>query len=662
MDALYLVLTGCGTERRLSTSSDVHGTIANAGGQACRLSPIFPVVLEASDADPLKDCSYIGFFCPLQAFEFIGKQPKPIRERLWFSHGLASTIRFGKTKEEVLQTIEGQDSEIAAYEIWSLNAGVVEIEEQWTRPVGDHRCVLTTFSDLSKDARRLLEEIQVSMHEAARCASIYMPEQLTKLQRITVSVNELINELRYFEDPVNRPVPVHFSKKTPISAEDPAFHQRINQSLSHLIALNSALSYAVSQTSHGAVPILKRPCLIATYSLLGIGTAYRAVSSVAGYVEGVFEKHPILWVLDKSYRSVNGVEVFADAVRYKVQDWRDAATGIDNFLPKSQQELSRPKLAFFSSRLGFGEAHFSVTAAAQVLHAADTVRWSLMTLTHELLHSHVTGILATIFSETEADCLSQNLFNKYHTEFKEWAKNGQKGTPLKLLDCLRYIIFNFSLYRQKALLQVRNLADTTASADIGSKLPEDAEIFRSIYSHSLRLLEEIIVHTLDLRYFYRGDHDLFLELLWESWTTVPAVVGDLETYILRSLVTIATLEHSGSVSDRYKLAREKLTLKLRALCKRNVRNIFLRKALEHVENSGKSKRLILLFYSALYIADMAATFLFSETIEAAFWSNDTNIEPSTSGLPNYALETGAFNGEAVSNPIPFLASRLREEF
>jgi len=170
----------------------------------------------------------------------------------------------------------------------------------------------------------------------------------------------------------------------------------------------------------------------------------------------------------------------------------------------------------------------------------------------------------------------------------------------------------------------------------------------------------LLVHTLDVRYFYRGDRDLFLELLWESWTTVPAVVGDLETYLLRSLVAVATLEE-GSLSERFKLSRERLLKKLHELARNQPSNVFLRKAAQHLEDKNNSQRLRLLFYPAIYIADMAATFLYSQRIEAKLWSDDPNIEPGDHQLPDYVLEFGTFRGGRVINPIPFLASRLREQ-
>jgi len=668
----YLVLAGDAARGfELTTAAEARTAIKIAALRPCRVSPIFRAVPEAGDGDPLVNCSWVAFFCPRRAFEFIGEQTQRTQERLWFSHGLAAVIQFAQTKEELLETLARQEEKMAAYEIWQLSNGRVTVVDLWVREATPPQCDLEDYSDLSKDGRRLLEEIQVNLHEAALCAAIYMPEQGPKLDRITASVNEILRELRTLErvevpaaapqseaDSGQKVVENETDAAAPKNGADTDRHQRINQRLSHLIQLNSALAYVVSQTSNGSVPILERPCLVATYSLLGVGTAYRAVSAVAGYVEDIFERHAVLPVIDDFYRKVKGFHPPRSLPHYNVEDLRKADLSIDTFL-SGQSEESRPKLAFFSLRLGFGEAHFSVTAAAQVLHAADSVRWSLMTLTHELLHSHVTGLLSTIFCEGVAEGLTKERFQQYHEDYKAYLSSPVDAVaPPKLLAALRSMIFIFAAYRHNAYETAKTLTPAATQAKLSGKTPDSPELFRSFYGHSLRLLEELLVHTLDIRYFYRGDRDLFLELLWESWTTVPAVVGDLETYLLRSLVAVATLEE-GRVALRFKLSSERLVKKLGELSTKQPHNAFLKKAVRHLEDKNNSRRLRVLFYPAIYIADMAATFLCSQKIEASLWSGDPNIEPGAHPLPDYALDFGVFRGGRVSNPIPLLATRLR---
>lgn len=632
------------------------------------MSPIFPVVPEGAPAQPTDNSRFVALLCPLNAFKFIGRQPQDMQRRLWFSLGIAAVVIFAQKPEDLDEFITKEKHDLSAYEIWTLDENhSVSVYDSWIRPISFTPPRLTYPQDVPKDTLRLIDEIQGNLHEAARVAALFMPEQLPRLARVTDATNEIIAELDYLESPTTKTPPAHFAKrKDQIGTDVFGIHQRLNQRITQLIQLNSALAYVVSQTSHGSVPILEGPCLVSTHSLLGIGTAYRAISAAVAFVEETFENCPILSVIDRVYRTERGVDVFADVVRYNRDRWLEVSVGIDQFLSKGEQESNRPKVAYFSSRLGFAETHFSVTCATQVLHAADSVRWSLMTLTHELLHSHVTGILATVFGEDVKEGLTWSSFVKLHDEFHSFVQAHDRAAPDTMLDSLRYMIFAFGVSRYEAISKLeesehRGAGEMLQHLKFSPKLPDQTDLFAAFYRSSLRLLEEIIVHTLDLYYFYSGNTETYLELLWLSWTTVPAVVGDLETYLLRSLAAIATIE-DGTVSQRFDLARGHLLSKLAALLqKTGEENVFLRKAHEHLKDTGKTCRLRLLFYPAVYAADMTACFLRSRRLEAELLGKDENIEPSGEGEFFYLMETCEFSGNSVTNPIAFIADRLRRD-
>jgi hypothetical protein len=223
------------------------------------------------------------------------------------------------------------------------------------------------------------------------------------------------------------------------------------------------------------------------------------------------------------------------------------------------------------------------------------------------------------------------------------------------------MIFAFAVSRYEAVTKLHEIEQAgpgDLKVSFSAKLPSESDLFAAFYRSSLRLLEEIIVHTLDLHYFYGGDIDTYLELLWLSWTTVPAVVGDLETYLLRSLVAIGTMQN-GSVMQRFNLAHELLLKKLSDLMKEDVTNVFLKRAHAHLADAAKTSRLRLIYYPAAYAADMTAFFLRSRQLEAALWTKDDNIEPSGEGKFLYAMQTGEFSGNYVANPLAFIADRLR---
>ncbi|HEV8582184.1 MAG TPA: hypothetical protein VGX68_24200, partial [Thermoanaerobaculia bacterium] len=71
----------------------------------------------------------------------------------------------------------------------------------------------------------------------------------------------------------------------------------IHQRTDRIVQINSALSYVTSQLHSGTLPILERRCLVRRYSLLGIGTAIRALVRLARHVEVAFSEGRVESVL-----------------------------------------------------------------------------------------------------------------------------------------------------------------------------------------------------------------------------------------------------------------------------------------------------------------------------------------------------------------------------
>lgn len=660
-EKVFLVAIGNPQEGyTLDVVQSLNESIVGKRQGSVRVSPIFRVIASPGNCH-VREGTYIGLLSPLSAFEFIGKQPKEVREHMWFSLGIASVLIFSDNKSVIEKLCDDYKDELAAWEIWHIGSErVLNVEKIHVSRKPMAEAGLKSYQGLSPDSQRLLDEIRLHLHEALYTAATFMPEQVSKLQVIVKSVNEIADEIYYLEAPESREPPPEFNRGggTPSPSER---NQRLNQGLSHLIQLNSALAYAVSQTSYGTAPILERPCLASAHSLLGIGTAYRAVAAISGFAERVFEGTPVLAVIDERYRSMPGIPIERNVPDYQVKLWNNADKfNIESQLKGVASEEIRPKLAFFSSRLGFGEAHFSVTAATQVLHAADSVRWTLATLTHELLHSHVRGLLATILSEKSREGLNTSTFKDFHGQFLAWMRSDQH--PATLIDCIRFVIFSFASGRHSALDILKKKAVRSTSdgqTKLEHRVPTGDELFSQFFRSSLHLLEEIFVHTLDLHYFYNGNRDLFLEVLWESWTTVPAVVSDLEHYLLRSIVACASIDRSPArtLEQRRDESISLLRQKLKDLGDITPKNLFLHEALSCLNKSDTLKRIRLLFTPSIYLADMVATLLFSSSIQSKFWTGDRKID-SKDGASTYLMDTLEFTGGSVSNPVAFLMDRV----
>ncbi|MDO8723253.1 MAG: hypothetical protein Q7J31_13670, partial [Syntrophales bacterium] len=75
-----------------------------------------------------------------------------------------------------------------------------------------------------------------------------------------------------------------------------------------------------------------------------------------------------------------------------------------------------PKLPYFSGRLGFRETEHTISAAVQSLEAGSDLEWSLLTVTHELLHGHVRNLITVLFQgdlKTEPEKQWMEFYQRY---------------------------------------------------------------------------------------------------------------------------------------------------------------------------------------------------------------------------------------------------------
>lgn len=360
-----------------------------------RLSPIFPCAPEKMIIPDLKANLYVGFFFYQKAFSILGYLLKQLSDeeqgKVWFSHGLASIIVLSEKKELINKVKDFYTIELRAYEIWTIKKHILEKTEPWLCDLTNFDKTIFEIIDYSKlpyDLFMILEQFKNSMKTAISKSAQYIPSQLIVYQRIINAVNEILEELIFLHNPKSK-IPQSLKKLDIESLRKNLVEQQkmINQRTGHLVQINSVLSYVLSQGYSGIVPIFENSCHIRNFSLLGIGTAFCALSAFSRYVEKVFEKFPICSVVDKEYRKIQGVEVFKTITEFDSDAWAIKECSMDFYLNNKKSKKSLPKLVCYSGRQGFRETEFSVTSALQVLYSTDSVPWSMMTVSHELLHA-----------------------------------------------------------------------------------------------------------------------------------------------------------------------------------------------------------------------------------------------------------------------------------
>ena len=118
-----------------------------------------------------------------------------------------------------------------------------------------------------------------------------------------------------------------------------------------------------------------------------------------------------------------------------------------------------------------------------------------------------------------------------------------------LHDSVQFALFNYCRFRRAMEGIVQMAKGNQIEAEIDFDEINEGELVR-LYRKYYRMMNEIIVHTLDFTYFFESQPELYIDYLWQSWATVPSVHVDPEHYILRTLAATSTAM-SGPFKTRF---------------------------------------------------------------------------------------------------------------
>jgi len=172
-----------------------------------RISPIFPVHPDEAVLPKLGGSQYIGFFFYEQAFCQLGKIVNSVASKfqkdMWFTHGLASIVIFGKNKSDI-ETIRKDNSKgLRAFELWHVKDHKIRVVKKWLcRPtkVYMEKYCLINFQVLPPDIVDMLTELQHCIYKAVALAEQFIPTQLVVYEQLAKVTNEIIEELIFLKD------------------------------------------------------------------------------------------------------------------------------------------------------------------------------------------------------------------------------------------------------------------------------------------------------------------------------------------------------------------------------------------------------------------------------------------------------------------------------
>lgn len=633
-----------------------------------RVSPIYPAIPRLGTV-PATEQFFVGFFIferPYSAIASLLKtHPSSEHGHLWFSHGLCAVVVFAENRN-TFEHIESttQSFGLRGIESWRINKGEVkDVKWRLSEPAEwDTADFDFSYDGFGADITSTLDELSHSLTAAVRLAAQFMPSELVALKRLVKAVREILSEL-VFLCKLTDVRPKHFSDEAvaALGTDSVKRQKMINQRMGHIVQISSSLSYAVSQAFSGTIPLVQSDCHLKTFSLLGIGSAHHALSNFSRFAELTFEANPVDEVISSKFHTLEaGLRVPTNPSQHtadEMKEWDNPRWDVDTYIDKVEKREKKLNLVYYSGRLGFREAEFSVTAAQQVLLNGCTAEWSLMTFTHEMMHAHVRGLISSIFADASNQFRFETLKEILDRFYDYLESPPDTRLPKQFSDSLRFLILSYAGYRK----QIQAFAQAQPSGGdknegIDLEFPEARKLVEAL-SDANREINEIFVHILDFNYFYNCRTKAYLGLLWRSWVPVPVVLEDVQQYVWRSLITLAS-QQTGDANARFSASRGILEETLREL-RASSRNelVLIEKALDHLGDETQRSDILIRFQAALPIVDMVQKFLCASHIHSALYDDDNGEQVGEEYF--YNLETGEFKEVKLVSPIALAADRLR---
>lgn len=642
-----------------------------------RTSPIFPLLTDFVKPD-LNSC-HIYFYCFDPAFPVLGRLlnvgSEKLKKRLWYTIGLASILLITEDPLLDAELLELARSDPRAVEVWTVedaNIAEVSCKLDSEKQYDPESLKIESYENLPVTERAIVDEFVAHIALIVPKVAVHAPSELETFLRLAHQMNELIAELVYLSNPEGAPPATLDEYSEELLQADASLCERItHQDIDRLIQANSALSYVSTQALSGAVPILERRSLIRRYSLLGIGSAILALTRIARSIEWAFSQYPVEDIIADRMADAKPLPGLHDLPAYDPSEWKEHYS-VNHWQGKVEPRVSHPKLPYYSGRLGFRETEYTISAAVQAITGGASLKWSLLTATHEMLHGHVRHLLARLF-QGDPQKNPQDKWTEFYQRYKAHVNKNRLADEDEL-DSLRAIVLAYccltithgSLTREVPTDNQEKMI--TGSDEIVREVARKfllpiQERLSHQFEMEYRNVSEIFVHVLDIHYFYGSRLSVYIPLIWRSWAAVPHVRGDLRQYILRSLLTIAVKE-SGSPYKRFYTCIERLD----ELLEKHIGGILdvplIHEVRGYLGDEESREALLYPFSASLILVDLVDNVFVSQGIRGELLGDPlvhwVSEEGSFEEKFEYRLPEG-FIEETVKKPTTYLLDRVMRQ-
>ena len=278
-----------------------------------------------------------------------------------------------------------------------------------------------------------------------------------------------------------------------------------------------------------------------------------------------------------------------------------------------------PLITYLSGRDGFHTTQVSLSAPLNILTSCSSLRWSLLTVTHEMSHRVVDGVLSYILPDPSQD----------HEVARAAALVNETEPPSNVLECLQLRILNVmaKLNAAAPLIEPREQFTPTHVLDlIGTRREE---------------IEEVMVHVFDFIYFYGADPEIYVPAIWRSWDAIPSLHRRLPGYVLRTLCAVYSKYWSSPSATQDAIAA--VVAGMEVVAKGDKDNAYIQEALDYL--TRESEALQRQMRRRRLLVGFVRTFLQSPLILQSVRGQANKPEKTTDLI---------FDGAPVENPLRFV--------
>jgi hypothetical protein len=581
-----------------------QGAALRKWGRSTRLSPLFSL---AGNASPLRltfrgrwEIIFLGPVHPDVVLPLCGA-----KSSIWVTMGLFNVVVASRSAKQIARLAKWAEAQPFAFEVWEIKDGRV-LKARLPVPQESKRPWRRALSDLSE------AHLPPELHEAIQ---EYCPLMASTLARSELLRDGIASDLLRLSE--------FLSQAVSTLKRDASCDSRY-RALGQVLTINAGLSRFASQTFAGTPPIVETECHYWSNSLLGIGTATLGLWCLCRFLDRTLGEQR----LPERFARLRHVTQVPDLTTQNppVKDYLGEIE-----LPRDAVQPVIPLLAFFSARDGYRSTATTISAPLAAVSSCNSLRWSLLTLTHEISHVIIRGVLADLYP---------NLDDESELEGALQLIDGHRPGPT-LFDEIRRIMF----------FAISKMDDVRAERPEGESKDLTPEVLRRLLENWRQEVDETLVHAFDFTYFYGRDVDRYVRGIWMSWGTIPNVSTRVREYVVRTICAVM-VKHVRKAANAEELAKESVLQCLRTLAASDHGGRYVDQAIRYIENDwkGKIRPIVRARWNLIKIVEW---FMFSSKI-ATVLRGEPEISGDAPDKEGYTLRPCSLEFKTIRNPLRFL--------